>query len=292
MRIVRVLLLLFVVAVSASAQSGADVFQRARRLVNDGDAKAGRVLVDSALAAAPAGSIAYAEALYWRGVLAEDGDGARTDLLRVAIEFPYSTRAPEALLRLAQMEFTRGDRTAAQRHLERLEKEHSTAPARAAGRYWMGRLLLEDSKPMEACAALRDARQLAAKGEIELINQIDFYARPCEAITFSAKAQADSAAAADSMKKGAEAKGKTSTEKHTAATKGRWSVQVAAYGDRDAALALVKKLTKRGYDARVTADKPWRVRIGHYATRADAAEVAKKLSSKQSKAAIVEAEGP
>lgn len=285
MRIVRVFLFLMCAAVSAAAQ-GTDVFQRARRLVNDGDAKAGRALVDSALAAAPAGSPAYAEALYWRGVLAEDGDGARTDLLRVAIEFPYTPRAPEALLRLAQLEFARGDRATAQRHLERLERDHTSSPMRAAGRYWTGRVLLEDSKPMEACAALRDARQLAAKSDVELINQIDFYARPCEAIMFSAKAQADSAAAADSLRKSASDK-----RPAPSASKGRWSVQVAAYGSRDEAQALAKKLAKRGYDARVTAEKPWRVRVGHYATRADAAEVAKKLSSKGNKAAIVEAEG-
>lgn len=283
-RIVRVFALLFCAATSAAAQGG-DVFQRARRLVNDGDAKTGRALVDSALQAASAGSPAYAEALYWRGVLAEDGDAARTDLLRVAIEFPYSPRAPEALLRVAQLEFSRGDRATAQRHLERLEREHANSPVRAAGRYWMGRLLLEDSKPMEACAALRDARQSAAKSDIELINQIDFYARPCAAIAFSAKAQADSAAAADSARK------VSASEKKGSSSAGKWSVQVAAYGSREEALVLAKKLSKRGYDARVTSDKPWRVRVGHYATRGDASDVAKKLSSKGNKAAVVEAEG-
>lgn len=286
MRTIRVIVLLVCFVANAAAQ-GSDVFQRARRLVNDGDAKAGRALVDSALTAASAGSPAYAEALYWRGVLAEEGEGARTDLLRVAIEFPYSPRAPEALLRVAQLEFARGDRTTAQRHLERLEREHTASPQRAAGRYWMGRVLLEDSKPMEACAALREARQMAPKSDVELINQIDFYARPCEAIAFSAKAQADSAAAADSLRKAAANERRTATS----AAKGKWSVQVAAYGNRDAAQALAKKLAKRGYDARVTTEKPWRVRVGHYATRAAAADVAQKLSSKGNKAAIVEAEG-
>ena len=57
MRLLRGLLLLFFCAASASAQAGTDVFARARRLVNDGDAKAGRALVDSALAAAVASDV-------------------------------------------------------------------------------------------------------------------------------------------------------------------------------------------------------------------------------------------
>lgn len=268
-------------AASASAQAGTAVFARARRLVDEGDAKAGRLLVDSALAAATAGSPAYAEALYWRGVLAEGGEAARTDLLRVAIEFPLSPRASDALLRLAQLEFTRGDRTAAQRHLDRLEREHPEAPSRAAGRYWTGRLLLEDSKPVEACVALRDARRLTPATDVELLNQIAYYARPCDAIELDTKLRADSVAA-DSSRKAA--------ERLAAAAKGKWSVQLAAYSDRTEALALVKRLTARGVNARVTPTKPWRVRVGHYATRAEAAEDARKFSTKRSKALVVEAE--
>ena len=277
MRILRALLLLIGLSTSLLAQGGGDVFARARRMVNDGDAKAGRALVDSMLAVATPNSPAFAEALYWRGVLAEDGDNARTDL-------------SDALLRLAQAEFTRGDRETALRHLDQLAREHPDAPSRAAGRYWTARILFEDAKPADACAALRDARKLAASGDVELVNQIEYYARPCAAAEDDARrmaeeqARADSVARTDSIAKAASA--------HRPAAKGKWSVQVAAYGgDRDAADALVRRLKKRGFDARVTADKPWRVRVGHYATRAAAADVAKKLSSKASKALVVEAEG-
>ncbi|MBM3908687.1 MAG: SPOR domain-containing protein [Gemmatimonadetes bacterium] len=276
----RFLFLSFFCAATLTAQ-GTDVFARARRLVNDGDAKAGRALVDSALAAAPAGSAAYAEALYWRGVLAEEGEQARTDLLRVAIEFPLSPLAGDALLRLAQFEMTRGDRAAAQRHLDRLAREHPQSPVRAAGRYWTGRLLLDDARPADACVALRDARRLADRTDVELINQIDFYARPCDVLEADAKMRADSIAA-DSARREAE---------RAAAPKGRWSVQVAAFGSKTDAEALAKRLRARGHDARVTPTKPWRVRIGHYATRAAAAAAAKELSTKSSQAIVVEAEG-
>lgn len=296
MRFLRFLALLCVGATTVSAQAGTDVFARARRAVNEGDARAGRALVDSALAAATAGSPAYAEALYWRGVLAEEGEAARTDLLRVAIEFPLSPRASDALLRLAQLEFTRGDRTAAQRHLDRLEREHPEAPSRAAGRYWTGRLLLEDSKPADACIALRDARRLAATSDVELLNQIAYYARPCDGVDMDAKTRTDSVVA-DSTRKAAEQRAaeqraaeQRAAARRAAAAKGKWSVQLAAFSNRTEALALVKRLAARGVDARVTPAKPWRVRVGHYATRAAAAEKARQFSTKRSKALVVEAE--
>jgi cell division septation protein DedD len=294
MKTLRWVICVFVIAAApAHAQGAAEVFARARQMVNEGDAKAGRALVDSMVAVAAPNSPAFAEALYWRGVLAEDGDRARTDLLRVAIEFSSSPRASDALLRLAQAEFTRGDRETALRRLDQLAREHPDAPQRAAGRYWAGRILLEDGKPADACTALRDAQKLVASGDVELANQIAFYARPCDAmdadaarVKAEALARADSVARADSLKRIAESGRRTSET----AKRGKWSVQVAAYGDRDAATALVKRLKARGFEARVTSEKPWRVRVGHYATRSDAAEAARKLSSKKAKAMVVAAE--
>ncbi len=290
------LLFLFLIGGPAFAQGAPDPFARARRLVNDGEAKAGRAVVDSMLGAAVPNSPEYAEALYWRGVLGEEGEGARLDLLRVAIEFPLSPRSADALLRLAQLEFTRGDRVAARRHLDQLSRDHPDAPSRAAARYWTGRVLLEDAKPAEACVALRDAQRLAAAGDVELINQIDYYARPCVASDAAAadderrkieeKARADSTAAADSAAQAA----RRSASGGRSDAKGKWSVQVAAYSDHDSALSLVRKLKARGFEARVTTDKPWRVRVGRYATRSAAADVAQRLSSKGSKAMVVEAE--
>jgi len=284
-----ILLLLFASS-AAFAQGAGDPFTRARRLVNDGDAKAGRAVVDSMLAVAAPNSLAYAEALYWRGVLAENGEAARTDLLRVAIEYPLSPQSGDALLRLAQLEFTRGDRAAALRHLDQLARDHPDAPARAAGRYWTARVLLEDSKPAEACVALRDAQRLAPAGDVELVNQIAYYARPCETVD-GRRLTVDTAAqrAEKATKAKDEDRGTVGADRRATA-KGKWSVQVAAYGDRDSAAGLVRRLKARGLEARVTTDRPWRVRVGHYATRAEAAEVAKRLGSKKSPAMVVEAE--
>src|SRR3954468_8692606 len=60
-----------------------------------------------------------------------------------------------------------------------------------------------------------------------------------------------------------------------------YSVQVAAYNHRADADKLVSTLVKRGYAARVDgAIAPFRVRIGHYATDAEAEDALKKIKSK------------
>ena len=46
------------------------VYAKAQTMVNDGNAAAGRALVDSMIAIAAPGSNEYAEGVYWRAVLA------------------------------------------------------------------------------------------------------------------------------------------------------------------------------------------------------------------------------
>ena len=58
-------------------------------------------------------------------------------------------------------------------------------------------------------------------------------------------------------------------------------MQVAAFDDIAPARALATKLRGQGFDARVDDDAPWhRVRVGFYATRAEASALAKRLKEK------------
>jgi cell division protein FtsN len=55
-------------------------------------------------------------------------------------------------------------------------------------------------------------------------------------------------------------------------TTGAWTVQLAAYDRRSDADAFVARLARAGVQARVSGTaRPFRVRVGRYATRADAA---------------------
>jgi cell division septation protein DedD len=308
-------LILAATAPTARAQgsAGDSLLVRVRRLASDGNAAAGRVLVDSALGAAKEGSPAYVDALFARASIAESADAARKDYLRIAVDYSISPRAEDSLLRLAQMEIARGDRIAARQYLERLALEHPDGASRAQGAYWLGRVLIDEGTLGPACASLAEAQARVAPADIELSNQIAYYWRPCAALQRAADsaradsidrvkkaAKADSIARADSIAKDEAASKKRkkavrneSPRSAAAETKGGgWSAQVAAYDTPEAAQRLAKKLGDRGFEARVTNEKPFRVRIGRYPRRSDAADLVAKLKDAKIVAIVVKAERP
>jgi cell division protein FtsN len=70
-----------------------------------------------------------------------------------------------------------------------------------------------------------------------------------------------------------------------------FSVQVAAYNVKSQADAMVAKLKKSGYEARVDGTSaPFRVRIGKYSTQSQAAAVQRSLKAKQITGFVVQAD--
>jgi cell division septation protein DedD len=301
-------------AVRAQGDAGDSIVVRVQRLAGDGNSAAARALVDSVFAAAKEGSPAYVGALFARASIAESADAARRDYLRIAVDFSMSPRSEDSLLRLAQMEIARGDRAAAKQYLERLALEHPGGASRAQGAYWLGRVLIDDGALTPACASLAEAKARVAEPDVELANQIAYYSRPCAAVERAADSvradsidkavkatRADFIARADSVTKAAAAaqkKAKAAPRKETpkpaaSDTKGPdWSAQVAAYDTQEDAQRLAKKLGDRGYEVRVTNEKPFRVRIGRYARRDEAIDLVAKLKEAKITAIVVEAEQP
>lgn len=76
-----------------------------------------------------------------------------------------------------------------------------------------------------------------------------------------------------------------------AAAAGSWSVQVAAYNVKSQADAMVTRLKRNGYEARVDgAAAPYRVRIGQYATQGQASAVQRSLKAKKIDGFVVQAD--
>ncbi len=281
-------------------------FARAQQLAGDGNPAAARAIVDSVLTRSTEGTPRFIEALYWRATLADSADRARRDYLRIALEYSLSPRAEDALLRLAQMDMARGNRAAAKRFLERLEVEHPNGASRAQASYWLGRVQLDDGATLQACAALADAKAHVSAGDVELGNQIAYYSRPCvaaqraadaaradSAAKLAAAAKADSTAKADSASRADSVAREAAVRHERPRAKGpAWSVQIAAFASEEDASRLAKRLVARGYEARVTALKPYRVRIGRYARRDEAVTLAEKLKAAKTTAIVVEAEKP
>lgn len=271
------------------------VYINAQRLVSNGDAVAGRAIVDSMLLIAKPGTRAYAEAMFWRASLSASGQQAERDYRQIIVEYPLYNRVDEVLLRLAQIELTRGERDAALIHLHRLTNEQPQSPMRAAGSYWTARTLFEKGDLHGGCAAINEARALAATDDVELRNQIDFQAQQCVGVALnpvpstavdSTQAAAEHPAAAPPARRASKAEKKPvissrDINSESTGTGEGFSVQVAAYNKSSQAKALASKLSKRGFKTRVYGTTaPFRVRVGNYPTKADAVTAQKKMKAK------------
>src|SRR5688500_17687025 len=179
-------LLLFAAPLSAQQPVPTDtMYLHAHALVSRGQGAEGRALVDSLLLATAPGTPAYAEGLFWRAVTASKVEDAERDYLRIVIEFPLSPRSEDALIRLAELEMMRGDRTRAQRHLQRLIIEHPNGAARARASYWLARVFFEANDLPRACNELNVARARAAASDVERRNQLYYKARRCVGVNVS-----------------------------------------------------------------------------------------------------------
>ena len=267
---------------------------------------AGLIVAGLAGAARPLRAQAsVADSLFEHARRADTPADARRDYLRIIVDHPLSPRAEDALLGAGQIEYESGDKIAARRHLERLANEYATGATRARGAFWLARVLFDAGESIAACDQLSVAKSKAASSDVEFLGQVNYYAQPCArlvataaAATADSIARADSVARADSIekakppKKGG-AKGAAPRPARTEVVRGpAWSAQVAAYASEADAHALAKKLSARGFDARVTPTKPYRVRIGRFRTRAEAAEQVQQLRAGKMTAIVVEAEKP
>jgi tetratricopeptide (TPR) repeat protein len=275
------------------------LFLRARKLVLDGNGAAGRVLVDSALNATAADSPEYAIALYWRGALAATAADAERDYRRVIVEYPFSPHSGDALLALAQLEMARGDRDPAIDHLQRFLLQRPNDPEHVRAAIWLGRLLLEQNQLAKGCAVLLRTRSALADSAIETRNQVDYYASRCAGVDTVVASPAPAAPPpraprVDTTRRRAPPKDTTHTDSvrkppprrdtvppNDNPTSKRFTVQVAAYQTREAADQLVSRLSARSITARVVGrSAPYRVRIGHYASDAEATVAARDLKGK------------
>lgn len=304
------------------------VYRRAQTMVNDGNAAQGRALVDSMIAVAAPGSDDYAEGVYWRAVLASTAADAETDYRRIIVDYPRSPRVEDALIRLAQLEIARANYDAALKHLNQLVTEHPDSPARARASYWSARAMFDKNDVQGGCAATADALSRTNEADTELRNQITYLNQRCAGIALNTAAPVTTPAApvavppapvttapqtvappVDSVKTAPEKSPPVETPPprmvkpspqpppvikpadEPAAGQKVWSVQVAAYNVKSQAEAMVTKLKKSGYEARVDGTAaPFRVRIGQYKTQAQASAVQRSLKAKQITGFVVQAE--
>lgn len=279
-----------VAAAQADTTSGRSVndsvFARARQLVASGNGAAGRLLIDSVVAATPPGSSAYAEALYWRASLATSSADAERDYRLIIVDYPVSARVGDALFQLAQLELARGDRAGASMHLDRFLLESPAHPERSRAGLTLVRLLFEQNELPRGCTILRRTLAEVPSDAVETRNQLEYYSPRCAAADVNPNSQLPMPPEAPrGAREGAR------RDSTVPRGKARYTLQIAAYSKRSDADAFAKRLKARGINVRIVGtSKPFRVRVGQYETRAAANAAAKQLKAKNISASVTDIE--
>lgn len=215
-------------------------------------------------------------AMMLRARLQTDPAAAEADYLGVIIGHPTSPHAPDALLRLGQGLLVSGQAARAAGYLQRLAADYPGRPQHTLGMLWLARAQNAARHPVAACRAAREGlADAGAQPDIAAMLRIE-EAAAC-AITSGAPAVP---AATDEARPQPEPRRPLAERPDegpaAAAASGAYAVQSGAFRFREGADALLTRLRDAGFDARavvVPRNTLLRIRVGRFATAADAAAV-------------------
>lgn len=249
---------------------------RAAKMVSDKDSVGARKVLDS-LSTKGESPLVRAEAAYQRSQIAS-GAEREALLTSLIIDYPFAPSVSPALFDLGMLELAKNDRDRAAIHLSRyLSSSAAPDSARIPASLALGRLLLERGDMPRGCAALLIGRAELPESSLEIRTQFEFSIARCQGVDTASKPEpkpvADTVPAPQRT--------------------GAFTVQVAAYDTEKGAERLVATLRAQGLDARVVGTaKPFRVRVGRYATRADAEEASRHIDAVAKSKSIVVIVGP
>jgi cell division septation protein DedD len=285
-----------------SAQSDPRVLA-AVRLAADGRIDSARTALAALEKGVPPTDSAFAQVLYAQGLVAPTVDDARGRLQRVVTEYPLSTWADDAVVRLAQLEYANGDPAAAARQLDKFHGDYAASPLFPTAAVWAGRSLLRAKDSLAGCrwvseglgrvgqdaATRRELAKLATACGSKAVAVRDTVTptvardtvkpatvRPDTtvptAVTPAATAPATAPpSAAPTLAKPAPAPARVPA----------WRVQIIAAKTPAEADAQLLRAKQAGFDAMVVREGDFhKVRVGSYGTRTDAVAAAARVKAK------------
>jgi SPOR domain len=277
--ILLVALALFI-SVEANSQATADVrlreLRRAGQLAGSGETALARQLVDSLVATAAPNGADLPDLLFARASLAPRSANADSDYRTIIAGFSASPRREESLLRLAQQALIDDDKQTALRYLQQLSADYRSDSAQARVNYWLAKVLLENRDLKGACAANDRAITHLASADPVMRTRIQTQASsncprtPDTAVTLAPRPTDNGPRVP------------VPANPSAGATRTSYAVQVAAFATRPDAERLAARLRNSGLAARVDGSKqPFRVRIGRYATYAEAVAAQRDLKARK-----------
>lgn len=257
-RIAAWLVVMFAGIVSAGSAQSDPRLKAAVQLAAEGMSDSATAIVNGLLAVTPVTDTLYPEVLYTQGAISKTAAEMRRSFQKVAVEYPTSPWADDALLRLAQMDYAGRNYAGTVRGVEQIHANDPSSPLIPTADYWAARAEFEQGNAAAACGWI--TRGLSASStDIEARNRLAFLQGRCTG--------GDSAAAAPAP---------------APATPGAWGVQVAAVSSQASANAVVAQLKEVGITGVVVPESGslFKVRVTGLASREAADSAAAKIKAK------------
>jgi hypothetical protein len=253
-------------AVGLAAQTDARLVE-ALRLAQSGQVDSGRAIVRRMLAALPPSDSVYPQALLAAAKIAPDASVVSSNLNRIVVDYGASPWADDALLLLTQLHYAQHDPAKTIDAAERLNRDYPDSPLRARASFSAARSYFELKNETRGCELIRQSLDGAAE-DVEFKNQVSFYAARCS----TSSSTTTTSPPADTSR------GATPT---TGAARG-YSVQVLAVKSAAQVDDMLTRLKVMGFDARVVRDSTgfFKVRVGPYSTRDEAARTQQRLKTR------------
>jgi len=250
---------LTIAVTAASAQTDARL-KTAVQLAAEGLPDSATAIVNGLLAVTPLSDTLYPQILYTQGSIAKTTTEMQRAFQKVAVEYPTSRWAEDALLRLAQMDFASRNYAGTVRTVSQIPANNPSSQLIPSAAYWAARAEFELGKTAEGCAWV--TRGLASESsDVEAKNRLEFLQGRC-----SPGAVPDSGPAAPPP-----------TAPPAA---GAWGVQVAAVSSQASANSVLADLKAMGLTGTVAHEggNLYKVRVVGLASReaADATVTAVK----------------
>ena len=246
------------------------------RLAQDGLSDSARAVVGRILGSLQPADSLYAEALYTMGFLAATEADRRLYLRRVVVDYAQSDWADDALLQLAQLDYAVGNSEATVRQIEVLLRDYPATPIAGIAAFWGSRAAGDRRDAATACR-MADAGLLAAGGDVELRNQLEFQKQRCQGLATTVAADSIARARADAIAPTA-SPGRTSRPAVQPSSRPGFYVQVSAVRTQAAANTEIARIKRAGYTAIVVRESGLlKVRVGAFRTKAEADAAASEI---------------
>jgi cell division septation protein DedD len=234
--------------------------------------------------------------LYSSALISPTAEEVKQKLQRVIVEFPFSPWAEPSMIALAQLDYANGDPAATGRTLDKFRTDHATSQLFPVAALWGARAGFDVNDSSVACQWVRDGLS-RANSDAATRAELLVLGRRCAtttsasssppAVAVAPPASAPSLPAPDTVFRppaAATAPAPTPAPAPPVDPAGKpdvYRVQIVAANSQEAADEMLARAKTAGFKGVIVKDGIYfKVRLGEYATRAEASAGAAKVKAK------------